>query len=85
VDAGILRIERRPEPLVPRAALPAYHRMVELGFGGAGGSLAASLRRRHPPARLAAALRATRLDPDTPVGYVWPEQWLVLFRLLHAR
>ena len=21
----------------------------------------------------------------TPVGLVWPEQWLVLFRLLHAR
>lgn len=29
--------------------------------------------------------RATRVAPDTPVGYVWPEQWLVLFRLLHAR
>ncbi|MGK5742532.1 ErmE/ErmH/ErmO/ErmR family 23S rRNA (adenine(2058)-N(6))-methyltransferase [Micromonospora sp. URMC 103] len=84
VDAGILRIDRRSEPLLAPGALPAYRRMVELGFGGAGGSLAASLRRRHPPARLAAALRATRLDPATPVGHVWPEQWLVLFRLLHA-
>ncbi|SIR62871.1 ErmE/ErmH/ErmO/ErmR family 23S rRNA (adenine(2058)-N(6))-methyltransferase [Micromonospora avicenniae] len=85
VDAGILRIERRPEPLVAPAGLPAYRRMVELGFGGTGGSLAASLRRRYPPGRVSAALRATRLDPSTPVGYVWPEQWLVLFRLLHAR
>ncbi|MER7458627.1 ErmE/ErmH/ErmO/ErmR family 23S rRNA (adenine(2058)-N(6))-methyltransferase [Micromonospora sp. NPDC126480] len=82
VDAGILRVERRAEPLLPAAALPAYRRMVELGFDGAGGSLAASLGRRHAPARLAAALRATRLDPATPVGHVWPEQWLVLFRLL---
>ncbi|SCL18729.1 23S rRNA (adenine-N6)-dimethyltransferase [Micromonospora nigra] len=85
VDAGILRIARRPEPLLPAATLPAYQRMVELGFGGVGGSLAASLGRRHPRARLAAVLRAARLDPATPVGHVWPEQWLVLFRLLHAR
>ncbi|MGC5021616.1 ErmE/ErmH/ErmO/ErmR family 23S rRNA (adenine(2058)-N(6))-methyltransferase [Micromonospora sp. DT47] len=83
VDGGILRIERRPEPLLPRAALPAYRRMVELGFGGAGGSLAASLRAAHPRAQVDGALRAGRVDPATPVGLVWPEQWLVLFRLLH--
>ncbi|MDT0530036.1 ErmE/ErmH/ErmO/ErmR family 23S rRNA (adenine(2058)-N(6))-methyltransferase [Micromonospora sp. DSM 115977] len=85
VDAGILRVERRPEPLLAASALPAYRRMVEIGFDGVGGSLAASLARHHPRARLAAALRAIRLDPATPVGHVWPEQWLVLFRLLHAR
>ncbi|SCF10715.1 ErmE/ErmH/ErmO/ErmR family 23S rRNA (adenine(2058)-N(6))-methyltransferase [Micromonospora mirobrigensis] len=84
-DGGILRIDRRPEPLLPRAALPAYARMVELGFGGVGGSLAASLRTAHPRARVDGALRAARIDPTTPVGLVWPEQWLVLFRLLHAR
>ncbi|MFI5487357.1 ErmE/ErmH/ErmO/ErmR family 23S rRNA (adenine(2058)-N(6))-methyltransferase [Micromonospora echinaurantiaca] len=85
VDAGVLRLERRSEPLLPPAALPAYRRTVATGFDGVGGSLAASLARHHPRARLAAALRATRLDPATPVGHVWPEQWLVLFRLLHAR
>ncbi|SCG53043.1 23S rRNA (adenine-N6)-dimethyltransferase [Micromonospora coxensis] len=84
VDGGILRVERRTEPLLPPAALPAYRRMVELGFGGAGGSLAASLRTAHRRARVDGALRAARLDPATPVGLVWPEQWLVLFRLLHA-
>ncbi|GIJ78183.1 23S rRNA (adenine-N6)-dimethyltransferase [Micromonospora phaseoli] len=85
VDAGILRIERREQPLLPAPALPAYRRMVELGFSGVGGSLAASLAREHRRARLMAALRASRLDPDTPVGHVWPEQWLVLHRLLRAR
>ncbi|GAB3944876.1 ErmE/ErmH/ErmO/ErmR family 23S rRNA (adenine(2058)-N(6))-methyltransferase [Micromonospora vulcania] len=85
VDGGILRIERRAEPLLAPDALPAYRRLVTVGFEGVGGSLAASLRRQYPPARVAAALRATRIAPDTPVGYVWPEQWLVLFRLLHAR
>ncbi|SCE81978.1 23S rRNA (adenine-N6)-dimethyltransferase [Micromonospora viridifaciens] len=83
-DGGILRLERRPEPLLPPAALPAYRRLVELGFGGVGGSLAASLRTAHPRGRVDGALRAARLDPDIPVGLVWPEQWLVLFRLLHA-
>ncbi|PSK61919.1 rRNA methyltransferase [Micromonospora sp. MH33] len=84
VDGGILRLDRRPEPLLPRTALPAYRRMVELGFGGVGGSLAASLRTGYPRRRVDGALRAARLAPDTPVGLVWPEQWLVLFRLLHA-
>ena len=84
VDGGILRIDRRPEPLLAVAGLPAYRRMVELGFGGAGGSLAASLRAAHPGRRVDGALRAARIDPATPVGLVWPEQWLVLFRLLHA-
>ncbi|MFK3983240.1 ErmE/ErmH/ErmO/ErmR family 23S rRNA (adenine(2058)-N(6))-methyltransferase [Micromonospora sp. NPDC050397] len=86
VDAGILRLERRTAPLVAPALLPAYREMVELGFGGEGGSLYASLRRRYPRARLDAACRAARLAVDTPVGYVWPEQWLSLFRLLrHTR
>ncbi|MGR6321838.1 ErmE/ErmH/ErmO/ErmR family 23S rRNA (adenine(2058)-N(6))-methyltransferase [Micromonospora soli] len=84
VDGGILRVDRRPTPLLPPGVLPAYRRMVELGFGGVGGSLAASLRTAHPARRVDGALRAARLAPDTPVGLVWPEQWLVLFRLLHA-
>ncbi|GAB3158583.1 23S rRNA (adenine(2058)-N(6))-methyltransferase Erm(O) [Micromonospora sonneratiae] len=82
VDAGILRLERRPVPLLPNDDLPDYRAMVELGFGGVGGSLYASLRRRHPQRRLDAAFRAGRLDTTTPVGHVWPEQWLALFRLL---
>ncbi|QLQ37589.1 ErmE/ErmH/ErmO/ErmR family 23S rRNA (adenine(2058)-N(6))-methyltransferase [Micromonospora robiginosa] len=84
VDGGILRLERRTEPLLAPAVLPAYRRMVESGFGGVGGSLAASLRAAHPGRRVDGALRAARIAPDTPVGLVWPEQWLVLFRLLHA-
>jgi 23S rRNA (adenine-N6)-dimethyltransferase len=80
VDAGILRLVRRPAPLVPAAAMPAYRRMVDLGFAGVGGSLQASLARRH--GRAPAAFRAARIRPDQPVGEVWPEQWLTLFRLL---
>ncbi|MFC0530680.1 ErmE/ErmH/ErmO/ErmR family 23S rRNA (adenine(2058)-N(6))-methyltransferase [Phytohabitans kaempferiae] len=84
VDSGILRLRRRPEPLVPGRWMATYRSFVELGFGGVGGSLHASLRQRHPGRRVDAAFRAARLDTSTVVGHVWPEQWLLLFRLLHA-
>jgi 23S rRNA (adenine-N6)-dimethyltransferase len=82
VDGGILRLTRRPVPLAPARGWEPF---VDLGFGGAGGSLQASLSRRFDPRRVSAAFRAVRLAPDTPVGLVWPEQWLTLFRLLHSR
>jgi 23S rRNA (adenine-N6)-dimethyltransferase len=85
VDGGILRIDRRPVPLVRPDRMPAWQRLVEDGFTGAGGSLYATLARRHGPRRAYAVARAARLTPDTPVGEVWPEQWLTLFRLLTAR
>ncbi|ASW56532.1 ErmE/ErmH/ErmO/ErmR family 23S rRNA (adenine(2058)-N(6))-methyltransferase [Plantactinospora sp. KBS50] len=82
VDAGILRLDRRSAPLLPAGELPRYARLVQCGFTGVGGSLHASLRRRYPPGRVDAAFRAARLDRSTPVGRVWPEQWLALHRLL---
>jgi len=82
VDAGILQVARRPAPLVAPARRAAYARMVELGFGGVGGSLQASLGRRHPAARVAAACRAAGLDGSTIVAFVSPEQWLRLFAAL---
>ncbi|WP_433044300.1 23S ribosomal RNA methyltransferase Erm [Dactylosporangium sp. CS-033363] len=85
VDGGILRLTRRPEDLVRSSELRRYQMMVRLGFSGVGGSLLASLATRHPPVRVTAAFRALRLDPRTPVGLVWPEQWLTLFRLLNAK
>ncbi|GAA2622153.1 23S rRNA (adenine(2058)-N(6))-methyltransferase Erm(O) [Dactylosporangium fulvum] len=82
VDGGILRLARRPVPLAPASAHVPYRRFVSWGFSGIGGSLHATLARRHDPRRVAGAFRALRLAPDTPVGLVWPEQWLTLFRLL---
>ncbi|BCB81782.1 23S rRNA (adenine(2058)-N(6))-methyltransferase Erm(O) [Phytohabitans flavus] len=82
VDSGILRLERRPAALVPGQRMTAYQSFVDLGFGGVGGSLHASLRRRFPARRVDGAFRAARLDTSTVVGHVWPEQWLLLFRLL---
>ncbi|WP_017586678.1 ErmE/ErmH/ErmO/ErmR family 23S rRNA (adenine(2058)-N(6))-methyltransferase [Nocardiopsis ganjiahuensis] len=82
VDAGVLVLRRRAEPLVPWERGDEYRRMVELGFGGVGGSLSASLRRGYPAARVAAALRQAGATPGTPVGLVSPEQWLEVFRAL---
>ncbi|WP_229074606.1 ErmE/ErmH/ErmO/ErmR family 23S rRNA (adenine(2058)-N(6))-methyltransferase, partial [Actinoplanes sp. DH11] len=81
VDGGILLLDRRPVPLIPPDRRPRYRRMVERGFTGAGGSLYESLARDHGRQRVHAAFRACRLSPDLPVGEVWPEQWLTLFRL----
>jgi 23S rRNA (adenine-N6)-dimethyltransferase len=82
VDAGILHIARRDEPLVPPARRAAYARVVELGFGGVGGSVQASLGRRYPASRVARACQAAGLDRSTIVAFVSPEQWLRLFAAL---
>ncbi|MFE2048433.1 23S rRNA (adenine(2058)-N(6))-methyltransferase Erm(O) [Streptomyces sp. NPDC059459] len=84
VDAGVLRIEHRPVPLLPGAALPGWRDLVELGFSGVGGSLHASLRRAHPRRRVDAAFRAARLDPGVLVGAVAPARWLRLHEELTA-
>ncbi|MFF0726281.1 ErmE/ErmH/ErmO/ErmR family 23S rRNA (adenine(2058)-N(6))-methyltransferase [Streptomyces sp. NPDC004134] len=83
VDSAVLRIDRRAEPLLPRGEEAAYRRMVETGFGGAGGSLYASLRRAgHPASRLTTAFRTAGLPKTTVVAYATPPQWLALYRTL---
>lgn len=84
VDSGILVLRRRRTPLVEPERMPGYRRMVELGFGGVGGSLGASLRRAHPARRVDRALAGARVGPNTPVGRVSPEQWLEVFGALEA-
>ncbi|MER8153854.1 ErmE/ErmH/ErmO/ErmR family 23S rRNA (adenine(2058)-N(6))-methyltransferase [Streptomyces sp. NPDC094472] len=79
VDGGIVRLTRRPRPLLTDpAARSAYADLVELGFTGLGGSLHASLRRSCPARALDRAFRAAGLGRDVVVAYVSPEQWLVL-------
>lgn len=79
VDAGILRVGRRPRPLLPAAELAGYRRLVEAGFSGVGGSLYASLRRAgHPRGRLDAAFEAAGVDRAEIVAFVPPRAWLTL-------
>ena len=81
-DAGVLRIERRAEPLLPRGRLAAYDEFVAFGFTGLGGSLLRTLGRRYPRRRLRAVFRELGLPEAVPVGHVGPQQWLALFREL---
>jgi 23S rRNA (adenine-N6)-dimethyltransferase len=81
-DSGLLRIERRPRPLLPAGRLPAYRDFVGFGFTGVGGSLAATLARRHPARRVRAVFAELGLDVTTPVGFVPPGHWIELFRSL---
>ncbi|HEX4812832.1 MAG TPA: ErmE/ErmH/ErmO/ErmR family 23S rRNA (adenine(2058)-N(6))-methyltransferase [Nonomuraea sp.] len=78
VDSAILLLRRRPEPLV--RGRRSYQELVELGFGGVGGSVRASLRARY--SGVDAALRAAGVDRDAVVGHVRPDQWITLWERL---
>jgi len=84
VDAGILRLERRHEPLIGRSRQAAYRRLVQAGFSGVGGSVQASLRRTYPADKVAAACAAAGVDRRAIVGYVSPDQWVRIFLELDA-
>jgi 23S rRNA (adenine-N6)-dimethyltransferase len=82
VDAAILRLERRAEPLISPARQAAYRRLVQAGFSGLGGSVQASLRRSYPANQVATACASAGLDRRAVVAYVSPEQWIQIFRVL---
>ena len=82
VDAGILRLRRRAEPLLPPGSRAEWQRAVTLGFGGVGGSLHASLRAQYPRARLDAAFDEAGIGPREVVAFVPPGAWLALFAAL---
>ncbi|MFI9630380.1 ErmE/ErmH/ErmO/ErmR family 23S rRNA (adenine(2058)-N(6))-methyltransferase [Streptomyces sp. NPDC052042] len=85
VDSAVLRLERRPETLIPPRLMHDFRDLVDTGFTGKGGSLDASLRRRFPPRRVAAAFRTARLERGVVVAYVTPNQWITLFEELLGR
>ncbi|GAA2260652.1 23S rRNA (adenine(2058)-N(6))-methyltransferase Erm(O) [Glycomyces scopariae] len=82
VDAAVLHLRRRPEPLLPRRDLADYRDMVALGFTGVGGSLAASLRQAVPARAAARACAEAGIAKDAPVGLVHPDRWIALYRAL---
>nr|WP_246237144.1 ErmE/ErmH/ErmO/ErmR family 23S rRNA (adenine(2058)-N(6))-methyltransferase [Actinomadura chibensis] len=83
VDSAVLRLDRRPVPLLPAAAMGAYLDCVDLGFTGVGGTLRASLRTVHPARRVDAAFRAAGLPRGAVVADVHPDRWVALVRALH--
>ncbi|MEU7633073.1 23S ribosomal RNA methyltransferase Erm [Nocardia sp. NPDC049220] len=84
VDAAILRVCARPDPLLPHELIGDYRRVVELGFSGVGGSLAASLRRQFPTHAVRRACAVAEIPLDRPVGLVSPDHWTTLYRALRT-
>ncbi|CAL9635458.1 rRNA methyltransferase [Streptomyces sp. enrichment culture] len=78
VDSAVLRIRRRPEPLVRDRR--GFTELVDLGFTGIGGTVRASLRTRYRD--VDAALAAAGIGPDTVVAHVRPDQWITLYEAL---
>lgn len=85
VDAAILRLERRAQPLISPARQAAYRRLVQAGFSGLGGSVRASLRRSYPADQVAAACANAGLDRRAVVAYVSPDQWIQIFKALDGQ
>lgn len=85
VDAGILLLDRRAQPLISPPLMAAYRRMVQTGFSGMGGSVQASLRRTYPADKVAEACAAAGVERKTVVAFVTPDQWVQIFRSLDAR
>ncbi len=82
VDSGILRIERRDEPLLSPRLYRLYEELVMAGFIGTGGDLHHSLRGMARASRLRKALAQADIHPGVPVGYIRPGQWVRLARAL---
>ncbi|UGT67109.1 23S ribosomal RNA methyltransferase Erm [Nocardia gipuzkoensis] len=84
VDAAVLRLRNRPVALLPRERIADYRQVVELGFSGVGGSVAASLRREFPGRTVRSACALAGIPLEQPVGLVSPDRWLTLYRALRA-
>ncbi|GII64199.1 23S rRNA (adenine(2058)-N(6))-methyltransferase Erm(O) [Sphaerisporangium krabiense] len=85
VDSAVLRLDRRPAPLLPPEAAAGYDALVDLGFQGVGGTLRASLLTRHTPGHVDAALAQAGIPPATVVAHVHPDRWTTLWQVLQDR
>jgi len=82
VDAAVLRLHRRERALLSHRDLVLYRQLVDLGYLGLGGSLAATLATRFPARRVRAACARAGIATDAPVGTVPPDSWITLYRAL---
>jgi 23S rRNA (adenine-N6)-dimethyltransferase len=82
VDAAAIHLRRRPKPLLPGPAMVDWRDLVDLGFSGVGGSLAASLCRVVPRRDAHRACAEAGIDRGQVVGHVPPDRWIALFEAL---
>ncbi|GAA1932579.1 23S ribosomal RNA methyltransferase Erm [Nocardioides hwasunensis] len=86
VDGGLLRIERRPEPLVPPARRTAYERFVHGVFTGRGGSLHRILQAaaRVDARRADLAMERAQIDRRSLPRDLTPRQWADLWHAVRG-
>lgn len=82
VDAAVLHLIRRPQPLLPASSRERWERVVETGFTGKGGSLHASLATTFPRRRVSAAFDRAGVAHDLVVAFASPNDWLSIFATL---
>ena len=84
-DAGLLRIVRRSEPLVPDRDVEAFRALVEAGFRRRGSSLRAALAGRVGGATFKAAGRELGFDSSVTARDLDVHQWAGLFHAVSPR
>jgi 23S rRNA (adenine-N6)-dimethyltransferase len=78
VDAAVLQLTFRDQPLLSAEQLPVYQAIVGTGFKGVGGTLFRSLQALYRSSELTAAFGLAGLDREVVVAFVPPEAWLTL-------
>jgi 23S rRNA (adenine-N6)-dimethyltransferase len=78
-DAGVLRIVRRAEPLVPPGQSARFRALVEAGFRSGATSLRAALGSRVPERTFKRVVRDLGLDPFAAARELDVHQWAALF------
>ncbi len=78
VDAAVLTLTFREQPLLTGDRLATYQSIVATGFKGVGGTLFKSLQALYRAGELSGAFARAELDRDVVVAFVPPEAWLVL-------
>jgi len=86
VDSALVVIEVFPEPMVPRAATPAFFDLVEALFQGRRKQLGGSVARHLGLSGVEAGIRLSALgiDPTRRPQTLSMEEWLRLFSLVSA-
>lgn len=78
VDAAVLQLTFRHQPLLSSGQLAVYQDIVATGFKGVGGTLFRSLQALYRTGELGAAFHQAGLDREVVVAFVPPEAWLTL-------
>jgi 23S rRNA (adenine-N6)-dimethyltransferase len=78
VDAAVLRIDKRKEPLLPGSERSDYLAFVRASF--ASSSIRSAWRRSLSPAHIASLVRELGISPDAAPAELSLAQWIALYR-----